>query len=391
MLAVVANIRFTGMVLDTRKIYTDVVIAEKRKAIIANSEIDVIRLFTRNNESFSFSLTHPWRFIRGSIPRMGAKEMRGALIDLQNVNYLILTVMSKVTSGNGVKVAEQIIKTNSIWGITDARRAATATICKEAGMKKEELAQLVWKLKTVENEKEAKKRDKLLIKGDMKALGCKTQKEYKALKERENELKKHIVSFFPYRQAEGKWCEPTNVIRVTITQEALSASGGSRKSYSTNGKWGGVESVYYFQIPKTHTAMVVGGMVTAFAIDDEHKYIKQCTWWEQSKGFELKKYTGWLVGGYHSTAKTRETAVRGMKQSQSYYFAKDEQVLNPEYAHRKWGFCMSGIRNFMATNGIENDNITMKELRAVVIQNRELNCKAYRSHLAKMGIILNCQ
>jgi len=36
LLAVVANIRFTDMVLDTRKIYTGVVIAEKRKAITAN-------------------------------------------------------------------------------------------------------------------------------------------------------------------------------------------------------------------------------------------------------------------------------------------------------------------------------------------------------------------
>lgn len=299
--------------------------------------------------------------------------------------------MSKVTSGNGVKVAEQILKRINIWSITDARKSATATLCKEAEMKKEELAQLVWKLKSAENEKAAKEREKLLIKGFMKALGCKTQKEYKALKERENELKHHVVSNFPYRQAEGKWCEPNNVIRVTISKEALSASGSSRKSYSNNGKWGGVESVYYFQIPTTHTAMVIGGMVTALAIEDEHKYIKPCTWWEQSKGFELKKHTGWLVGGYHSTAKTKEAAIRGMKQSQSYYFAKDEQVLNPEYAHRKWGFCMSGIHNFMAANGIESENITMKELRAVVVQNRELNCKAYRSHLAKMGITLNCQ
>jgi len=36
LLAVVANIRFIGMVLDTRKIYIDAVIVGKRKAITAN-------------------------------------------------------------------------------------------------------------------------------------------------------------------------------------------------------------------------------------------------------------------------------------------------------------------------------------------------------------------
>jgi hypothetical protein len=36
LLAVVASIRFTDMVLDTRKIYIDAVIVEKRKAITAN-------------------------------------------------------------------------------------------------------------------------------------------------------------------------------------------------------------------------------------------------------------------------------------------------------------------------------------------------------------------
>jgi len=39
LLAVVANIRFIGMVLDTRKIYIDAVIVGKRKAITANGKI----------------------------------------------------------------------------------------------------------------------------------------------------------------------------------------------------------------------------------------------------------------------------------------------------------------------------------------------------------------
>ena len=49
LLEVVANIRFTGMVLDTEKIYIDAVIVEKKKAITANVlAVGAVRIINEN-------------------------------------------------------------------------------------------------------------------------------------------------------------------------------------------------------------------------------------------------------------------------------------------------------------------------------------------------------
>jgi len=206
------------------------------------------------------------------------------------------------------------------------------------------------------------------------------------------ELTTYLKNNFPYREATGKWAGGnTSISAATIKGEYKSeASGWSETVWSDNSKWKGLDAYYRFTINEKENCMVIGGLVTCYPKRYENKPVKPCTWWEQGRGFELNQKTGFLVGGYHSEAKTKQAAIRGAKASKRYYLKKDKQVLTPEFVHKKFGFCMAGIRNFMQQNNITTESLTVKELRETVTENRELNCRSYRNHLAKMGIELNC-
>jgi hypothetical protein len=205
------------------------------------------------------------------------------------------------------------------------------------------------------------------------------------------ELTEYLQANFPYRMATGKWAggntEITAWSRIGYESEA---KGLSQRAWSDNGKWSGLNAEYRFFINSLERCIVIGGLVTSYPSQYENKPVKPCVWWEQSRGFELVRKSGFLVGGYHTEAQTAEAAIAAAKASQRYSLKRDSQVLTPDFVHRKWGFCMPGIRNFMAQNGITAESITVAGLRNIVVANRKLNCRLYRTHLAKMGITLNC-
>ena len=206
------------------------------------------------------------------------------------------------------------------------------------------------------------------------------------------ELSKYLQQNFPYREASGKWAGGNTTINVyTRNGYECEGSGTSFRVWSDNGKWSGLDAEYKFFVQDDEKLVVIGGLVTIYKSELEKSAVKQCTWFEQSRGFELVQKFGFLVGGYHSEAKTKEAAIKGAKQSKNYLLSKDDFVLTVDFAHKKYGFCLPGIRNFMNQNSIESDKITVAELRNIVIKNRELNCNNYRSHLLKMGIVLNCK
>lgn len=207
-----------------------------------------------------------------------------------------------------------------------------------------------------------------------------------------SELTSYLELNFPYRQAQGKWAGGETSIDVfTRHGYACEGIGTSQRVWSDNGKWSGLNADYRFYVQDDETLIVIGGLVTVYKKSDERLIVKPCTWWEQSRGFELVQKTGFLVGGYHSEAKTKEAAIKGAKQSKNYNLSKDDFVLTIEYVAKKFGFCQAGIRNFMAQNEITADRITVGELRNIVVKNREINCRSYRNHLMKMGIVLNCK
>lgn len=297
--------------------------------------------------------------------------------------------MKTKLSDSGVKAVKEA--SEGCYCITDARKSSTKELRDLTGLKKEELAQLIWSEAQNRMAAHRKEVERLQIAAEMKKLGIRTKKEYASIMQEQADAGVYLKKNFPYREAEGRWCEPDNSVSVTITKDEISATGRSQKSYSNNGKWGGVESHYRFQFSKSSKMIVIGGLVTVFAKKDENKPVKRCTWWEQGKGFSLVEKNGWLVGGYHSEAATKEAAVRGAQASRRYYLKKDSQVLTVDLVHKKFGFCYPGIRNFQAQNGIDTDAMTLKDLRDIVVKNRDLNCRHYRSHLAKMGITLNCK
>jgi len=207
-----------------------------------------------------------------------------------------------------------------------------------------------------------------------------------------NEISSYLTSNFPYREAQGKWAGGnTSITAYTRNGYECQAIGSSSTAWSSNGKWKGLDAEYKFYLQADETLIVIGGLVTVFKTADEKSIVKPCTWWEQSRGFELVQKTGFLVGGYHSEAKTKELAIKGAKQSKNYLLRKDDFILTPDFVAKKFGFCKAGIRNFMSQNCIESDQITVSELRNIVIKNREMNCINYRNHLMKMGIVLNCK
>lgn len=207
-----------------------------------------------------------------------------------------------------------------------------------------------------------------------------------------SELTDYLTSNFPYRMAQGKWAGGKTEIDVFIrTGYPCEARGTSQRVWSANGKWSGLDADYCFYVQEDEVLIVIGGLVTVYKKADENSLVKPCTWWEQSRGFELVEKTGFLVGGYHSEAKTKEAAIKGAKQSKNYMLTKDNFVLTVDYVAKKFGFCQAGIRNFKEQNNITVDRMTVAELRAIVVKNREINCRSYRNHLMKMGIILNCK
>ena len=136
-------------------------------------------------------------------------------------------------------------------------------------------------------------------------------------------------------------------------------------------------------------------MVTATPLNAATKLVKPAIWWSQGKGFSINQHEGWLVKGYHSEAGSAEKALvawKAMKKRQIAVAKKiDTKTITPQWCHEKFGWCLTGIRNFMELNNIENDNVTIKELRNIVVKNREINCKNYRYYLRRLGIILNCK
>lgn len=123
---------------------------------------------------------------------------------------------------------------------------------------------------------------------------------------------------FPYREASGKWAGGHTFVNVYIADIDREGTGTSKRVWSLNGKWSGLDAHYAFYINQDDALIVIGGLVTVYKKSEEKERIKSCTWWEQGKGFELVKRTGFLVDGYHSEAKTKELAIKGAKQSKNY-------------------------------------------------------------------------
>jgi hypothetical protein len=312
-------------------------------------------------------------------------------------------MMEQRKSGNGVKVAKRVARelAKKIKCYNNSKTQIRNQFCTEVNVKKAGLRYKkdFFPILLEEYEKlQEKRRKKAATKARntlKKEMGAKNFAEMEVLQKKEKEIADYLSKTFPYRQSQNRWAEPHNTIDFHFRKDGVKGHCRTSRCSSSNGKWWGEETHHYFQSPKNYIVKIIGGLVTIYDQKFESKLIKPCTWWEQSRGFEIKQKKGFLIKNYHSEAKTADaalTAFKALKTKEKNRVKRlENKTLTPEWCHKKFGWCLAGIRNFMNVNGIETNSITVKELRNIIVKNREINCKNYVGYLRKLGIFLNCK
>lgn len=83
--------------------------------------------------------------------------------------------------------------------------------------------------------------------------------------------------------------------------------------------------------------------------------------------------------------------ITGLKRKFEAKYNFENENITKETA-KKLGFCLAGVKQFCEDNNIDYEgSYTRKELRNIVVQNRQVNCEKYKQELKKLGIILNCK
>ena len=218
-------------------------------------------------------------------------------------------------------------------------------------------------------------------------------------------LSERLEAGFAYRQPESDWISVSNTVVVTLPRKPGEGSDfwvNSEVKYHPKKNWKANQTRHVLVLNPLDDFTTVGGLLTIFRKADRHAPAIACRWYEQSRGFELKQVPGYLVGSYHIEAESAEAAVRLAKRRDKQAAAarqaqadlaegRDSTVLSVALVQRVFGFCLPGIRSFCEANGLElAGKYTLRELRAVVVQRRELNCRSYAPYLRKLGLILNC-
>lgn len=218
-------------------------------------------------------------------------------------------------------------------------------------------------------------------------------------------LTRRLVAGFSYRQPETKWIDISNTVAVNLTQKSGEASAffvNSYVKYHPKHNWKANETAHVLRLNPLDDFTTVGGLLTIFRKADRRAPAIPCRWYEQSRGFEVKEVVGYLVGDYHIEAESAEAAAllakrrnqqaaKARQAQADLAEGKDNAVLTAALVQRAFGFCLPGIRSFCEANGLDaTEKYTLRELRAAVVQHRELNCRSYASYLRRLGIHLNC-
>lgn len=115
---------------------------------------------------------------------------------------------------------------------------------------------------------------------------------------------------------------------------------------------------------------------------------------ERNIGSELIDYVA--VAGrvtYHSPilqniATNLRVKINAQQQQQQI---RNNTIINAEVGFYL-GFCEQGMKQFCSDNNIDyNAEMTLANLRNIVVSNRSLNCSKYKTELRTLGITLNCK
>lgn len=151
--------------------------------------------------------------------------------------------------------------------------------------------------------------------------------------------------------------------------KAIKNDFGSGDTYSKSSNQSALWVNFNLNLPKNHDFKFIGGLLTVF---NKKKYnrnnIVKCTWFVQTRGFELKQIDGFIYKEHHITAKNELDALSKIKKirekSAKILFTK--RIFQNIDLKRIWvtfedsikaGNCVSGTKNFAGKNNIDIENI----------------------------------
>lgn len=290
-----------------------------------------------------------------------------------------------------------------------------ASDAKGVGMTKEELAKAIAQVRQIQKERgnlAYSKKTTPSLELQLRKRLCET-------------LTKRLVSGFSYRQPASNWVNVDNSVWVSlsltekirtgfdavtgraITEVIKTVSrlevGETVIRHDKHWNWKANQTSHNLILNPIDDFTTVGGLLTIFRKADRNLPAVPCKWYEQSRGFEVKEVRGFLVGDYHVEAESAEKAlelvarrrkvqVNALAKRKALEEKADDLKLTANLVNKKFGFCMAGIRSFCEVNGIDpKASYTLKDLRNIVVNNRNINCGVYESYLKRLGISLNCK
>lgn len=285
------------------------------------------------------------------------------------------------------KIAHEIATSNYIASISGAYQRTPIAKAQEVSLTKDALSQEVWRIVQLKE-----KRNKLTF--GATTLRTKLQLRLNA------KLQKRFEKQLPLRTSQSSWAggatiEASYNILGGKNKESFLFSDSFRE-WSSNGKWSGNRSVNRLHLNPSDEFSVLGGLLTIFKKADAGKVVYPCIWYEQSRGFTVERKKGFVVDSYHVEAATESEAVvivnKKKVRAEKIQNRRDAEVLNAKSVISQYAFCRAGVQAFCNDNGLDfTAEITVADLRNLVIQNRDLNCSRYATFLRKMGIVLNCK
>lgn len=290
------------------------------------------------------------------------------------------------------KVIYTIAKENPYAGITKAREIATKEICKQVGLKKEELAQLIVKIINKIASRKRKNEPVTPLRKQLQSLVI-------------QKIKIEFANEYPYRTSQTSWAGGVTFNANFAAKNAKSfIDASSSVEWSSNGKWKGTRSYHNLYLNPSENFIVIGGLFTFVPKNSNQETAPApATWYVQGRGFELNKKAGFLYKDFHIGAATAEeakkvvekklaVAAKAKAKADQAKADKDQEVLTAKSVMSQFAFCESGVRQFCQDNNIDfNSSITFKELRNAIVANRKVNCDKYVNFINRMGINLNCK
>ena len=214
----------------------------------------------------------------------------------------------------------------------------------------------------------------------------------------EDRLTARLFEGFTYRQPESRWVEQYNGIQVEIRRGKPSEFTVRQDTvWHPKHAWKAQETVHRLLLNPLDDFTTEGGLLTVFAKADRRMNAIPARWWEQSRGFSVREVSGFLVfGRFHIETTDKKTALAKGRKLRAAERAKiealEETTWTAKTAHKMFGWCIPGIRQFCEINGLDPEgSYTTKQVRNIVIERRKENCKNYASYLRHMGIVLNCK